>query len=412
VVDLWCGTADHYAGRPWSRDTLTVLFSGTKGLTAVCMLLLLERGTLELDAPLARYWPEFAAAGKEGITVAEVLSHRSRLPAFRAPVGIADLQDPAVLIAKLAAQTPFREPAAAGLYHPLTYGYLCAELVRRADGRSLGRFFAEEVAEPLGLDAWIGLPAEHERRVSVISLREEYGQALAALKAMSGRSEYLRLLELVYCNPPIVEAPDHAFNSREMHAAENPAVGAIATARSMARLYACLANGGEIDGVRLLSRETLHQARRVHSVWHDEVSGVDARFGLGFELGTTAAIAASGKDSFGHGGLGGSLHGAWPAAGVGFSYVTNSFGDRQPDPRAAALLAALGHCLEAPAPSGRLERALGSTRSRAWTSHSRRVSLGARLVRNRSVRQLRRALLGARSMVNARRRRRRGTPST
>ena len=389
VVDLWGGMADRSSGRPWSRDTLTVIFSCTKGLTAVCVLMLLDRGALALDAPVARYWPRFAAHGKGEVTVGDVLSHQSRLPAFRTPVGVRELQDHAALAAALADQEPFDEPAAARFYHAFTYGYLCAELVRRVDGRSLGTFFAEEVAEPLGLDAWIGLPAEHERRVSALELQHDYGELLDSLRLDRG-SEYVALLERVYANPPIASRPDEWFNRRELHAAEIPAVGGIATARSVARLYACLANGGELDGVRLLSAATIALARRPHAVWRDEVFATDVRFGLGFELHPRTRRFGAPEDPYGHAGLGGSVGAAWPTAGVGYAYVTNRLSERQPDRRAGALLRALDLCLQEAEHPG-LTRLLGARASRSWTSRARRASLAAQLVRNRGAARLRQA---------------------
>jgi CubicO group peptidase (beta-lactamase class C family) len=353
LVDLWGGIADRATGRPWERDTLTPIFSCTKGLTAVCMLILVDRGALALDAAVAEYWPEFAAHGKGATTVADVLSHQSRLPAFRMTVGVAELQDHEALAAALAAQEPFTEDAAAHVYHAFTFGYLCGELVRRVDGRSLGRFFAEEVAAPLRLEAFIGLPPEYEPRVSVLERRDDYGELLAGLH-LDDSVPYVRLLKAVYAEPPIADHPDEWFNRPELHRAEIPAVGGIATARALARLYACLAGGGTLDGVQLISPRTVALAREPHSVWDDEAFFVGNRFGLGFELYPEMRGHGPVEEGFGHSGLGGSVGAAWAAAGIGFGYVTNRLSDRQPDRRAAALLRAVDLCLGDGHPSGTL----------------------------------------------------------
>jgi CubicO group peptidase (beta-lactamase class C family) len=360
LVDLWGGMADSATGRPWTRDTLTVVFSCTKGLTAVCLLILVDRGELDLDAPVADYWPEFAAHGKGTTTVAEMLSHRSRLPAFRRAVSVQDLTDPEALAASLAAQEPFTEDVAAGFYHAFTYGYLCGELVRRVDGRTIGRFFAEEVAAPLSLQAWIGLPPELEGRLTVLERERRYGELVESLDLDESQA-YVRMLKAVYAEPAVSERPDEWFNRPELHAAEIPAVGGIADARALARLYACLAGGGELDGVRLLSPRTVALARRPHAAWNDEAFLVESRFGLGFELYAPMRDHGPPEAAFGHSGLGGSLGGGWPATGVGFGYVTNRLNDRAPDRRAMALLRALDVCLG----DGRPARPLTAQRHRA-----------------------------------------------
>lgn len=170
LVDLWAGVTDPGTGQPWQADTLQLVFSGAKGLTSACVLLLVERGLLELDAPAARYWPEFAAAGKERITVAEILSHQARLPGVQQPVDTEELLNPEHMATLLAAQAPTTDPRAAFVYHALTWGWLTGELVRRVDGRTVGALFADEFAGPLGLDIWLGLPdTEHHRVATTIA---------------------------------------------------------------------------------------------------------------------------------------------------------------------------------------------------------------------------------------------------
>jgi len=388
LVDVWGGQAARSVPpREWSRHTLSVIFSCTKGLTTVCLLMLVDRGALDLDAPVCRYWPEFAAQGKADISVEEVLSHQSRLPAFRITVGVAELQDAVGLAAALAAQAPFAEDAAAAFYHAITFGFLCGELVRRVDGRSLGRFFAEEVAAPLGLEAWIGLPTEVEPRVSVLDLADGYGEQADELTS-DDSSDFVSLLKRVYASPPIVLRPDEWFNRPELHAAEIPAAGGISDARSLARLYACLANGGELDGVRLLSARTIALARQPRAQWHDEVFDFDVRYGLGFELYPPARRHGAPESAFGHTGLGGSVGAAWPAAGIGYAYVTNRLSDRQPDRRSAAVLRALDLCLRDGAPT-RSARRLPGGLGRSWSAHAPRATLAALVARDRCASRLR-----------------------
>lgn len=256
MVDLWGGVADPDTGRPWTRDTLQLIYSGTKGLVAACVLILVERGALHLDAPVADYWPEFAAHGKDRITVAEVMSHQGRLPGVRARLSRDDVLEPVRMAALLAAQPPESDPRAALIYHALTYGWLTAELIRRVDGRGVDAFFADEIAGPLGLDLWIGLPPEHEHRVSTIS----YGPDLAAEPDAPAPTD--ELARIVQANPPMFVRGDMVWNTARVHQAVIPGAGAIGTARSVARFYGCLARGGEIDGVRILSEATLQLGRR------------------------------------------------------------------------------------------------------------------------------------------------------
>lgn len=346
VVDLWGGAADRASGRPWARDTLQLVFSGTKGLVATCLLMLLERGLLELDAPVARYWPEFAAAGKDDVTVAEVISHRAGLPGVATPLATADLLDDRRMAALLAAQAPRAELRGRLCYHPRTWGWLCGELVRRVTGRSVGTFFAQEVAGPLGLELWIGLPPEQEPRVATLELAPSYGATSAAL----ARERVDPLCEQVYANPPGVWTPaGFPWNGRAFHAAEVPSSNAIGTARSIARLYGCLARGGELDGVRLLTPATIELGRRQLSCGFDPCHRTPFAFGAGFAVQSVLDVAfrplGPPASAFGATGSGGSAHGAWPEQRVGFSYAMSLLRDDPGDARAATLLAALHDCL-------------------------------------------------------------------
>ena len=338
VVDLWGGLADQEAGRPWRHGTLQVVFSGTKGLVAVCLAMLVDRGQLDPDTPVCRYWPEFAAAGKEHVLVNQIASHRARLPGIRTKLVREDILDDERMAALLAAQPQEGDQRAADVYHALTYGWLCGELIRRVDGRSVGRFFADEVAEPLDLEIWMGLPAGLEERVSTLRYADDWGNNLFDDERLSADE----LLGCVWNNPPLFP-PDHVpWNTRAFHAAEIPGAGGIGTARSIARLYGCLARGGEQDGVRLVSQSTLERAQTCLARRRDPLFDEPAAFGLGFELQTERQALGPADDAFGHCGAGGSAHGAWPTERVGFSYCMNEMrDDQQADRRPHALLKAL-----------------------------------------------------------------------
>ncbi|HZX01743.1 serine hydrolase domain-containing protein [Kribbella sp.] len=303
VVDLWGGTAD--------RDTIHLMFSGTKGLTAACVLLLVQRGRLQLDDPLSRYWPEFGAQGKESTTVAEVLSHQARLPGVEA--GYADLLDHDAMAAHLAAQAP--DPRAGFVYHAITWGWLLDELVRRVDGRTVGRFFADEFAAPLELEAWIGLPAELHSRV-------------ATMTAPDG-------VLVEGSNPLWVPGAEKIWNSAGYRSAGLAAVGGYATARGMAKFYASLLDP---DGV--LTRETVELGRRQIRRGIEPAWGSEMRYGAGFELQTGDGRMGDDADAFGHAGAGGSRHGAWPSRETAFSYLMSEVRNG-PDERPAGLLRAL-----------------------------------------------------------------------
>jgi CubicO group peptidase (beta-lactamase class C family) len=343
-VDLWGGTANATTGRPWDRDTLQVIYSGTKALVALCLLVLVDRRQLDLEAPVHRYWPEFAAHDKEALRVIDLASHRARLPGFSTRVSEEDLVDDARMAALLAAQPLDEDPRAGDVYHALTFGWLCGEVIRRVDGRSVGRFFAEEVARPLDLEIWIGLPAHLEDRVSTLHYAPSWTRPSwwdANALAADG------LLARVWNNPPLLP-PDHLpSNTADWHQAEIPGAGGIATARSMARLYNCLARGGELDGTRLLSSKTLVMGcREVTRRWEPLLAEPQA-FAIGFQLQTERRAFGPPLDAFGHAGAGGSIHCAWPSERVGISYSMNALRNDDTDPRAQALLTAVHQVVSA-----------------------------------------------------------------
>jgi CubicO group peptidase (beta-lactamase class C family) len=339
VVDLWGGLADRRGNVAWGRDTLVGIFSGSKGLVATCLLLLLERGQLDLDAPVCRYWPEFAACGKEDVLVRDVVSHQAGLPGLLTPVSVEDATDAARMAQLLAAQRPIAPPGSGPRYHAVTFGWLCGELVRRVDGRSIGQLLRDEIAEPLELDVWIGLPARHEGRVAVLERGAAFGRGPTDLLV---EREVDETAWSIYSNPPRwSHGGELAANLRSWRQAEVPATNAIANARSMARLYGCLARGGDIDGVRLLSPETVDRGRHCLARGRDPYVG-ELAFGTGFQLQSDGGDLGPAPDAFGHTGAGGSVHGAWPGLWTGFSYAPNLLRSLDAgDPRAEALLTAL-----------------------------------------------------------------------
>lgn len=335
VVDLWGGLADRQSGRPWREDTLQLIYSGTKGLVALCVLMLIDRGKLRLDDPVNRHWPEF---GKPEILVRHIVSHTARLPGIDTPVSVADLLDDRRMAGILAAQMPSPDPRAALCYHALTYGWLCGEVIRRVDGRSVGRFFAEEVAGPLGVEFWIGLPEQHEPRVTTLELAPDWG-----LTTPRGPEEFARdpLLRAVWGNPPVFDRATFFWNDRALHAAEMPGANGIGAARAVAKIYGCLATGG----APLLSPETVDLGRTAIADGWDALHEDHRRAAVGFHLQNELMNFGPAEDAFGHGGAGGSNHGAWPSLGVGFSYAMNLMRDNErPDPRPQALLKALHAC--------------------------------------------------------------------
>lgn len=340
VVDLWAGHADAARTRPWTRDTIVDVASSTKGLTTICAHRLVDAGLLDLEAPVARYWPEFAQAGKATIPVHFLLSHRAGLPAIDEPLPTEALYDWNRMTGALAAQKPWWEPGTRHGYHIFTFGYLVGEVVRRITGKSVGTYFREEVAEPLGLDCHIGLAAEHDARVAefIAAPPPPPGQpdVLAALLKQAGP-----MVEKAHLNPPWTFADR---NTRAWRAAEIPAGNAHTTARALARVYGALACGGEVDGVRVLNPASIERARTVQDTGPDAVLfGLPTRFGLGFSLPSNGVgFGAASTSAFGCPGGGGSIGFADPEARVGFGYVMNQAQDAMPpDPRALRVIDAL-----------------------------------------------------------------------
>jgi CubicO group peptidase (beta-lactamase class C family) len=340
VVDLWAGTRDVDGGAPWERGTAQVVRSATKGVAAAVLLLLRQRGELDLDAPVGEYWPEFKAHGKERLLVRHVLNHRAGVPALDRPLSPEEALDPFRGPEAVAAQAPAWEPGTDHGYHALTYGWLLDELVRRVTGRWAGEWLAAEVAGPLGLDLWLGLPGSEADRVGR-SGRVEGPEPVGGLRSRPKRS-----VTEAYDDPDsltrrafaaITPFPDQ--NDPAYRAAALPATNGIATADGLARFYAALI--GEVDGVRLFTPETVELARAQESAGPDRVLVVGTRFGLGYMLHGSASPLL-GPGSFGHPGRGGALGFADPESGIALGYVTNGYRKTvTADPRAQALIRAV-----------------------------------------------------------------------
>lgn len=327
VVDLWGGFADAAAVRPWQRDTIVNVYSTTKTVTALVVLLLADRGELDLDAPVARYWPEFAANGKQGVKVSHVMSHSAGLPAWREPMRTEDLYDWEKATALLAAQAPDWEPGTACGYHGLTQGYLIGEVVRRITGRTLGTVLRDELTGPLEADFHIGLPASEESRVAELIAPPDGPPPELAVTDLQVR---------VATNPgPEVSQ----VNSRAWRAAEIPAAGGTGSARAVARLHAVLANGGVAGGRRFMSEAGCQRALDPQIAGRDLVLGVPLRFGMGFALGDQL-MASPGTLYWG--GYGGSLTVVDLDARTTFCYVMNKMSGAVADLRGFGLAMAAG----------------------------------------------------------------------
>ena len=335
VVDLWAGVRHRDPAMPWQEDTVQLLFSGTKGMVAACLLLLLDRGRISLDHPVSQYWPEFGASGKSDVLVRHLVSHQAGLPFVDPLPTQEEATDPLLMAERLARQAPAWPPGESITYHALTYGWLCDGLIRHVDGRSSGRFFADEIASPMELDAWIGLPKGKDRSVATMLRAPDYEYALG--EATAAQRE---MLTRVYGGSGLT-GDYFPWNDAATLRAEIPAVNGVASARAMARLYGCLARGGELDGVRLVSPATVRLAYAPLGAGLDRLTHEPIAFSTGFEIQSELQWYGPAVQAFGHSGAGGSVHGAWPHLRTGFSYAMNLMRRDDQDGRAQRLLRAL-----------------------------------------------------------------------
>ena len=334
VVDLWAGWADRTRTRPWQRDTLVNVFSVGKAMAALSLLILVERGKIDLDAPVARYWPEFAARGKSEVTVRILLCHRAGLPAIRRSLPRFAMYDWELMTSALAAEEPWWEPGRTHGYHVNTFGFLIGELVRRVSGESIGAFFRREVTGPLEADFRFGIGPEHDPRIADYLFGDEPPEMV------DDDDERQFLLRHVYLNPPGLSGFG-TVNTRAWRAAEMPSTNGHASARAVARIYSALACGGAVDGVRLLGTDTIEQAIAEASAGPDLVLRRPSRFGLGFQLTQPERPLGTNPRSFGHFGAGGSLGFADPDARLAFAYTMKRAGPRWQNPCNRALLDAV-----------------------------------------------------------------------
>ena len=344
VVDLWGGSADAAAGTPYTEDTLQLVFSTTKGATAACANLLAQRGQLDVDAPVAEYWPEFKAAGKGDIPVRWLLCHKAGLPYVDATLTLEEALAWEPMVRALEAQEPVWEPGTAHGYHATTFGWLVGEVVKRISGKSLGTFFHDEFAEPLGLEFWIGLPDEQQHRVApLVQWGDPADQDPAMAELLAQFMGPDTLLGKALGAPSFVFTnAEGGFNNPAIRAAEIPAANGVTNARSLARFYAALS--GVVDGgpaEPILTADQVAKACELQTSGPDKCIFMDTTFGLGFFLASVFA-PYGGSRSFGHTGAGGSVGFTDPEHGIGFGYVMNKMMQGlNGDPRSSGLIRAV-----------------------------------------------------------------------
>ena len=347
VVDIWQGHASEEPERAWTASTPAVVFSVTKGLVSILAARLAESGALDLDAPVAAYWPEFATAGKDAVTVRQLMAHRAGLAAPREDVDLQTALDWDAVTALLAAQTPLWEPDTAYSYHALTFGWLVGEIVRRVGGASVGRLFRDQVAAPLGVDAWIGIPAEREPDVARLlrgpSMDVPPPGGFPELDPEHARWMD-RAMTLGAAFPSDLVVPGAGFDDPRVHRAEVPGAGGTGTARALATIWS--ATVCRTDGVRLLGEDIVTDMVRVQSegepVWW--LPGPYPRWGTGFMIPSERRPFLT-SESFGHDGAGGQVTFADRRHRVGFAYLTNTM-ELHSDDRGDSVVRALGAVLD------------------------------------------------------------------
>jgi CubicO group peptidase (beta-lactamase class C family) len=361
-VDLWGGLADVATGKPWRQDTVAITYSVTKGATASLAWLLAQRGELDFDAPVVTYWPEFGGGGKADVPVRYLFTHQAGLPYLDQPLTREQVLEGSRVVTILEQQAPLWQPGTAHGYHAVTYGWLAGELIRRITGRRLGEAFASEIAGPLGLDFHIGLPSQDVGRVAqLVDMPPPDPAALAAVTDPAVKEMLLAMMAAMMdpestfsralSSNGVLPAPDATtWNDPRVYQAEIPAANGITNGRSLARMYA--ANVSDVDGVRLLSDETVGKATAEQVYGPDLTLIFPTRFGTGFMLPTPAMPLLS-ESSFGHVGVGGALGFGDSRYNVGFGYVQNQLlaGGTAGDPRTRGLIAALADAIGAPQPA-------------------------------------------------------------
>lgn len=339
VVDIWGGCADARTGRPWQEDTITLVFSAAKGPTATCINQLAEAGRLDVDLPIAHYWPEFGCNGKELITTRMVLSHQAGLAAVDGALSLDEVLDWDPVVNAIAIQAPNWEPGSKHGYHARSFGWILGELIRRISAESPGQYLQKHICKPLGLRYWVGLPTEQLAACATLVPPAGGSDAIAELLGADS------LTARVMSGPNGLFGYNQMWNRAEVLQAEMPSSNGVGDARSLARFYAALV--GVVDGVRLLGQEQLDRACEVQVRGPDAVIFRETCFGLGYSL-QPALAPAAGPRSFGHPGAGGALAFADPDADMGFAYVMNAMQfNPEGDQRSMTLVKAAYECLAA-----------------------------------------------------------------
>jgi CubicO group peptidase (beta-lactamase class C family) len=330
VVDLWGGQFAPDSDKPWEKDTVSIIFSCTKAATALCAQLLIDRGELDLNAPVTRYWPEFGQNGKQDVTVLMMLNHSAGLPAFRDPIKQGGYYDWDYMIKRLEDEAPHWEPGTRNGYHMISFGWTVGELVRRVSGMSLGTFFKKEIAELMDLDFWIGLPSELQDRVShIIPFTPDREAPMSDfVKALLSEPDSISSLSFL-------NSGEYAADAPEAHAAEIGGGGGISNARSLSKMYVPLAGGGMYNGQRFISNETIKRMSMVSmATLRDATLLIPSRFAQGFMKSMDNRNASPGNTdtailgdaAFGHVGAGGSVGFAEPDENMAFAYTMNKMG--------------------------------------------------------------------------------------
>ena len=340
VVDLWAGHVDRDQTQPWERDTLVLVYSTTKGLVALAAHMLADRGLLDFEAPVANVWPEFAQAGKEQLPLRYLLTHEAGLPAIDEELPLGAELEWDIMAGALSRQAPLWEPGEKTGYHAATYGWLVGEVIRRVDGRSVGTFIREEIAEPLGVEFLLGFGPEEDHRVSDLHLAQVPTEELPSLAA-AALLEPTSLAARSFNIAP--RGPDKGRNSRAYRASEQPGSNGHTNARALATVYGALGTGGAWQGCRLLSEESVKRAGTLLTTGRDIILQTPVRRTLGYMMPVPGTGDPRGDNAFGHAGMGGSVGFCDPDAGLGFGYAMNQMWTNTleaEDPRANRLMRA------------------------------------------------------------------------
>ena len=341
VVDLWAGSVDRQRTQPWERDTVVLVYSSTKGAVALAAHMLADRGLVDFEAPVADVWPEFAQAGKETLPLRYLLTHQAGLPAIDEELPLGAELEWDIMAGALSRQAPLWEPGEKMGYHAATFGWLVGEVIRRVDGRSVGTFIREEIAEPLGVEFLLGFGPEEDHRVSDLHLAQVPAEELPSLAA-AALLEPTSMAARAFNIAP--RGPNKGRNSRANRASEQPGSNGHSNARALATIYGALGNGGEWQGYRLLSEAAIRLAGTEQAQGRDIVLQTPVRRTLGFMMPVSGVPDPRGDNAFGHAGMGGSVGFCDPDVGVGFGYAMNQMWTNtldQDDPRAARLMRAV-----------------------------------------------------------------------